>query len=173
MGWTVINAEPLQKLDKSMIALAPHTSWRDMVIGVFTGHIIGVRVRFIGKHSLFRFPLGILMRALGGSPVDRRKNSNLVDQVVEIYRASPTYHLCIAPEGTRKKVDSFKSGFYYIARKANVPVILTKLDYQNKQVIFSDPFYLSENKDETFEMLYDYFDGVIGYHPDKSFIKQK
>ena len=173
MGWTIVNPEPLQQLKQSMIALGPHTSWRDLLIGLISQRAIGVKIRYIAKHTLFRFPLGILLRSLGGSPVNRSIRSGLVDQVVELYKSHEDYHLCITPEGTRERVSRFRTGFYRIAIQAGVPLVLAKFDYASKTLTFSDPFFPSDDKDADFDKIYAFFDGVLGYHPEKSFFLNK
>src|SRR5690606_23843932 len=96
---------------------------------------------FFAKDSLFRFPVGGLFRWLGGIPVDRSKSTNFVDAVINMYNDRDDLLTVISPEGTRSKVESLKTGFYYIAKGANIPVILCRFDYGKKEIHFAKPFY--------------------------------
>ncbi|RMG67109.1 MAG: glycerol acyltransferase [Calditrichaeota bacterium] len=111
---------------------APHTSNWDWVMMLLGKWATGLRVHWAGKHTLFRRPFGPLMRRLGGIPVDRTSSTNLVDQLVAAFASRPDFRLIIAPEGTRKPVDRWKSGFYYIALGAGVPIALGYFDLQRK-----------------------------------------
>ena len=119
-----------------IVAVAPHTSWWDFPVGVLVNSGMRLRANFVGKHTLFSWPIGYLFRWLGGVPVDRRQKNNFVSATVEAFHQNERLHLVIAPEGTRKKVDKFKTGFYHIARLAGVPIVLTKFDWKNKIVDF-------------------------------------
>ena len=119
----------------------PHTSNWDFPIGLLTRRAVGVDIKFLGKHSLFIPPFGWLFRWLGGYPVDRRKRTNLVDSVVDIFNQHDEFVISIAPEGTRKKVDALRTGFYYIARKAGIPILLCSFNYQIRTVLFGPLFY--------------------------------
>ncbi len=117
---------------KSIIIAAPHTSNWDFPFMLMAAYIIGFRISWMGKHTLFWGPFGPLMRALGGIPVDRRSPQNLVQQVAERFARSDALVLAIPPEGTRKQVEYWKSGFYQIARAAQVPIVLGFLDFERK-----------------------------------------
>ena len=114
---------------KFVIAVAPHTSNWDFVVGAAAMFALDLRLAFIGKHTLFRGPFGPLMRWMGGIPVDRTSPHGVVEQSVDAFRRMEHRVLAIAPEGTRKRVPHFKSGFLHIARGAGVPVLLASLDY--------------------------------------------
>ena len=111
------------------------------------------------------------MKWTGGVPVDRKSKNNLVFQIAKIFKSNKEFRLSLAPEGTRKRVKSLKTGFYYIAKESNVPIILMTLDYQNKQSLISEPFYPSDNKEKDFEYINEYFYGVIGKVEEYSFFK--
>jgi 1-acyl-sn-glycerol-3-phosphate acyltransferase len=113
---------------------APHTSNWDLPIFLAAASGLGIRVSWLGKHSLFRFPLGGLFRALGGIPVDRTRHTNLVQHVAEIFRERDGLILGIAADGTRKRVEYWKSGFYQIAMQAGVPIGLAFLDFKTRSV---------------------------------------
>ena len=152
-----------------IILVAPHTSWLDFIIGVAVRSVSGMHhVKFLGKAELFKPPFGWLFRKLGGTPVDRSGHHNLVDAVVKKFNDSEELVIAIAPEGTRKKVDGFKTGFYHIARLANIPVLLAALDFANRKVIFSEPFYVTGNEIEDFERIYSFYRNIEGKYPEKS-----
>jgi 1-acyl-sn-glycerol-3-phosphate acyltransferase len=139
LGWKIIGDAPRQ-LKKYIIIVAPHTSNWDFPLGVAVRSIMRFPSNYLGKQELFRPPFGWIFRKLGGYPVDRSKSSHLVDQVVEIFQKEPQFVLAIAPEGTRKNVTKWKTGFYHIAVKAQVPIMMVALDYANKKVIWAEPF---------------------------------
>jgi 1-acyl-sn-glycerol-3-phosphate acyltransferase len=106
---------------------------------------------------------------MGGTPLDRQKNENKVDAIAAIFIRRKVFRLAIAPEGTRKKVDCWKTGFYYIALKANVPVVAVAFDYGKKQVKIAAPFYPTTNKDADFKILESHYKGITGYVPEYSY----
>ena len=163
-GWHVEGDVPLH-IRKFVVIAAPHTSWWDFPLGLFARAAIGRKIHFIGKADLFKPPLGWIMRWLGGHPVDRSKRSNFVDQVVSLFNEKEEFAISLAPEGTRKKVHSFKTGFYYIARGAGIPVICAQFDYRNRVVIFSKPFYTTEDAEADLRALWNHFAGVQGKRP--------
>ena len=114
-GWKIEGNLP-DNINKYVIIVAHHTSNWDFIIGVAVKLIIRVRARFFAKHSLFSWPMGVMMRSLGGIPIERDKSINRVDQAVEEINNSDNFILIIAPEGTRSKVQRWKTGFYHIAR---------------------------------------------------------
>ena len=140
LGWKVIGGVP-EDLKKCIIIAAPHTSNWDFIIGVMVRSIVGFKSKFLGKKSLFKAPYGWIFRSLGGYPVDRSQRSNLVDQVVEIFNKHEEFCIAIAPEGTRKNVNDWKTGFYYIADGAGIPIVRSRIDIPNKLVEFYEPFW--------------------------------
>ena len=169
LGWTIITEyDELPK--KYVIIVIPHTSNWDFPIGLMVRSAMGFDAKYVGKDSLFRNPvLGAIMRWLGGYPVDRSKNNNFVDAVVDIFNSKEKFAITIAPEGTRRKVDKLKTGFYYIALGARIPIIMIKLDWERKQLVFSRPFFPSGDKGADFEFITAYFRGVKGRNPENSF----
>lgn len=131
----------LPDLPKFVIIAAPHSSNWDFIIGISLVFAIGLDVRFIGKAEVFRGPLGWLMRWLGGLPVDRHRPEGFVEQIVAMFAEREQLVLAIAPEGTRKPVERWKSGFYRIATGAGVPIIPGFFDNEAKAVRFAAPFY--------------------------------
>jgi 1-acyl-sn-glycerol-3-phosphate acyltransferase len=165
-GWKIIGDFPAG-LKKYIVAVAPHTSNWDFLIGVAVRSILRMQnAKFLGKSSLFKPPLGWIFRSLGGYPVDRSKKNDSVQQAAEIFDAHERFILAIAPEGTRKKVDKLKTGFYFIARQAKVPIIPCGFDYKIKRVIIGDPFYPSLSIEQDINTLTSFFRNITGKNPE-------
>ncbi|MGB2225485.1 MAG: 1-acyl-sn-glycerol-3-phosphate acyltransferase [Polaribacter sp.] len=160
LGWKM--DELPTDIKKYVIIAAPHTSWVDFPIAMLYRVATGVMVHYVGKDSLFKGPFGFLFRKLGGFPVDRSSNNNTVDFIVSKFNASENFKLGLSPEGTRKKVDKWKTGFYFIAKGAGVPVVMATLDFGNKYIKVSEPFYPTSNKDKDFEFMRGFFKNVKG-----------
>ena len=130
-GWRAEGQRPLAR--RCVVIAAPHTSnWDLAFLLAFAVHF-GVKLRFMAKHQLFRGPMGTIMRAVGGVPVRRDRRGDMVEQMAELLRDSPEMALTIPAEGTRGYVAHWKSGFYHIARRAEVPIVLSYLDYARKR----------------------------------------
>jgi 1-acyl-sn-glycerol-3-phosphate acyltransferase len=132
-------------LPKFVIAVAPHTSNWDFIVGAGAMFALDLRLTFIGKHTLFRAPLGGLMRWMGGIPVDRSAPHGLVGEAVKAFEGVERRVLAIAPEGTRRRVERFKSGFLHIARGARVPVLLATFDWGARRVRLGPLFHPGED----------------------------
>jgi 1-acyl-sn-glycerol-3-phosphate acyltransferase len=167
MGWQIVGDFP-RTVKKYLIVVAPHTSNWDLLIGILSRTKRKAKAWYIAKDSIFRWPFGGFFRVLGGVPVDRSKNSNFVAQVVEIFNAREEFNITIAPEGTRSKVDQLKSGFYYIALGAKIPMCIVTLDWEHKIITFSDLFYPTGDKEADFEFILNRFRGVKGKNPENS-----
>lgn len=166
LGWKVNGSFP-PELKKYVVAVAPHTSSWDFPVGLAARSILRMHnTKFLGKSQLFRPPFGWIFRALGGYPVDRSSSHDMVDQVVKIFNDHDQFILGLAPEGTRKKVEKFKTGFYYIAKKANVPVIPVGFDFEKKEVIIGQPFFPTNNIEADLESLYSFYRKVKGKNPE-------
>lgn len=163
LGWKLVGNFP-KHLNKYVVIAAPHTSWKDFPIAILARNYTGEKINFIGKSSLFKGPFGFVFRALGGTPVDRSQSCNMVDAIVQIFKNKEEFRLGISPEGTRKKVTQWKTGFYYIAKGANVPIVMATLDFENKQIKISEPFYTTISKEKDFEYFHTFFRGVKGKH---------
>ncbi len=164
MRWKIINDFP--NLNKYLIIAAPHTSWQDFPIAIMAKFIKGVKVNYIGKASLFKPPFGFLFRWLGGAPIERSKSTNKVQAIVDVFNKRDHFILGLSPEGTRQKVYKWKTGFYYIAKGANVPVVMATLDFKHRQIKISKPYYLTDNMEDDFNFFYGYFASVIGKRPE-------
>ena len=131
-GWKIIGVSTYP--EKCMVVTAPHTSNWDFFIGRCYAYIIAIHPKYLIKSELFLPVLGTLIKWNGGIPVYRKAKHNVVDQVVEMINSSNAIIIGIAPEGTRTKVEKWKTGFYHIAVKANAPILLLKMDYEKKEV---------------------------------------
>lgn len=156
-GWKVVDHRPAG-LGQAIYVVAPHTSNWDFVVGVFARSIARLdSARYLAKKQLFVWPFGWLFRALGGYPVDRSKHTNITDQVVGYFRTIPDFCIGITPEGTRKQVNTWKTGFWRIAKGAGVPLILTSFDYGRKEVTFREPFWVTDDMDADIKWMMDHF----------------
>lgn len=164
-GWKIEGALP-PELKKAVIVVAPHTHWLDFVVGLAVRSVMRMtHVKFLGKAELFKPPFGFLFKWLGGTPVDRSGSHQLVDAVVAKFDATDELVLALSPEGTRKRVDRLRTGFYYIARRSAVPIVMAALDFENKRVIFAPPFMPTENDAADIERILAFFRPVKGKLP--------
>ena len=141
--WRLEGAFP--DVAKCVVAVAPHTSNWDFPTGAAAMFALDLKLRFIGKHTLFVWPFAAFLRWMGGIPVDRRAAHGVVGEAVAAFRAAPRMVLVIAPEGTRTKVERFKSGFLHIARGAGVPVVLVALDWATRTIRIGPTFGVGED----------------------------
>lgn len=165
-GWSLRNPFP-PHLPRAVLAVGPHTSWHDFIIGVAARSLMRVGpIHFLGKKELFDGPFGWLFRALDGTPVDRFSSKGMVEQVAELFSKDENFKIALAPEGTRKKVDKLRSGFYHIAQKAGVPIVLVGFDFKTKQVCFSEPL-LPSDEEQDMKKILQFFAGITGKFPEK------
>lgn len=161
LGWKIIG-EPPRNLKKFIIIVAPHTSNWDFFLGLATRSIQRFPANFLGKQELFRKPYGWIFRKLGGYPVDRKSSTHLVDQIVAIAKREEQFIVAIAPEGTRKSVDKWKTGFYHIALGAGIPLVMVAVDYPDKKLFWSEPLIPSGNLDADAQIIDRFFEGKRG-----------
>lgn len=141
-------------LPKYVVVGAPHrTNW-DLPHTLAAGLHYGLRINWMGKDTIFRWPFGGLMRWLGGVAVDRSKSNNAVNAMIAEFKSRERFYLVIPPEGTRKQVEKWKSGFYHIAVGAGVPIVLVYIDYKRRQVGLAEVFYPSGDYDTDIEKIY-------------------
>ncbi len=159
--WTIKGDVP-RDITKYIIAVAPHTSNWDFLIGLAVRSIKRFKSNFLGKKELFTSPFGWLFTRLGGYPVDRSQHTHLVDQVVQLIQANDHFVVAIAPEGTRKNVTKWKTGFYHMAYKGGIPIVFASFDYPSKTVEFSPPFYPSGDFSKDAIEITRFFDGKRG-----------
>tara|TARA_Y100000385_G_scaffold88225_1_gene90764 strand:+ start:2590 stop:3132 length:543 start_codon:yes stop_codon:yes gene_type:complete len=165
LGWSFGGFDQFSSVKKAVVIAAPHTSWHDFYIGVLLRSIIQIEANFVGKESLFNPITGWFFKALGGAPIKRNGNENQVDAIARLFNNRKIFRMVLAPEGTRKKVDTWKTGFYYIAKKANVPIVMITFDFKNKKNWISEPFFPTDDIDSDFEFMRSFFEGVIGKVP--------
>lgn len=133
---------------------------------------LGIKVRYLGKHSLFKPPFGWFFRALGGIPVVRHKNHDTVGQVAELVKSSDHILLALSPEGTRSYTDYWKTGFYHIAERASVPIVMFYLDTKTRTIGYSDPLPVTGNIEEDFKHFADFYKDKVGFKPEQASIVQ-
>ncbi|MBF1552995.1 MAG: 1-acyl-sn-glycerol-3-phosphate acyltransferase [Prevotella salivae] len=164
LGWTkcVTVAHP----DKFIICLAPHTSNWDFIIGQLYAQAEGFKINFLMKREWFFWPLGVIFRSLGGIPVWRSKHTSMTDNLAETAKTKDSFKLCITPEGTRSPNTEWKKGFYFIALKAEIPILLYGVDYEKKKIVCTDSFTPSDNIDEDMPKIKSYFKDFKGKKPE-------
>lgn len=167
MGWKIEGAFNPEIL-KSVVIVVPHTSWHDFYIGAFTRKIIQVNINYVAKKELFRPPFGWYFRWMGGEPLDRTPGQNKVEAIAGIFKNKKEFRLAMAPEGTRKKVEKWKTGFYYIARKAEVPIVPVAFDYGRKTVVIHPAFFPTGEIDKDLSFLRSLYRDVRGKVPEFS-----
>lgn len=165
LGWKIVGGFK-SEIKKAVIIVIPHTSWHDFYIGVFTRRISKIQINWIGKRELFKWPFGWYFRYMGGTPIDRTPGQNKVEAIADIFNSKEEFRLTLAPEGTRKKVETWKTGYYYIAQAANVPIIPVSFNYKIKTVTINDPFFLTGDIAADTVILRSYYDGVVGKNPE-------
>ncbi|QIP12349.1 glycerol acyltransferase [Spirosoma aureum] len=163
-GWQVVG--PVPHLPKGIWAVAPHSTNWDFLVGLGVRPTIHVWIQYLAKSSLFSWYSGWLFRLLGGKPVYRDKSHNLVDAIVAVFNQNEQLQICIAPEGTRSNVSKLKTGFYYIALEAHVPIIPVGFDWPRKLVIIGNPIYVTGNYEMDMLPFYEFFSQVHGVKKD-------
>jgi 1-acyl-sn-glycerol-3-phosphate acyltransferase len=165
-GWKVTSGVP-EGISKAVVVMAPHTSNWDFVIGRLAFASQGVRISLMIKKESFFFPLGPILKALGGIPVDRRHSQNTVKTITKHFEESEKFFLIITPEGTRKRVDRWKKGFYFIAENAKVPILLGYLDYRKKEGGIGPTIIPGGDFDRDFARIQDFYRDKHACHPEK------
>lgn len=166
MGWQLVGTFP--KIGKCVVIVVPHTSNLDFFLGLLIKRVLNEEFNFVAKKSLFQWPWGWYFRWVGGMPIDRSKSTNFVEACAQLIKQSPKIHLTLAPEGTRKKVEEWKTGFYYIAKRAQVPIVMVAFDYGKKQIKISDARYTTDDKESDFTAYKLFYKGVKGKVPENS-----
>ncbi len=165
-GWKLQGIIP-QGIKKCVIIAAPHTSNVDFFIGRLAYFAIGVKIKFLIKKEVFVFPLGPILKAWGGIPVDRGKRNNIVDEVVKLFNSTDSAYVLITPEGTRKLAKRWKKGFYFIAQQAQVPIALGYADYAKKEAGVGSVINPSGNYEKDLKIIQDFYRDKTARHPEK------
>lgn len=145
-----------------MVIVVPHTSWHDFYLGLMVRRILGVDIKYLAKKELFKPPFGWYFKWMGGTALDRTPGQNKVEAIAAIFDQKEEFRLAIAPEGTRKKVAEWKTGFYYIARSANVPIVMIAFDFGRKQVKISKPLWTTNDREQDFLEIREFYKEVTG-----------
>jgi 1-acyl-sn-glycerol-3-phosphate acyltransferase len=170
-GWHVDGKLP--DIPKYIIIGAPHTSNWDFVLFLGVIFHLKVNVNYMGKAELFRNPFGWFFYWCGGVPVDRKKSTGLVEQMVKVCEQSDKFILIIAPEGTRHFVTEWKRGFYHIAKTAGIPIVMAKVDGKQKTVRVGQIFQPTEDMEADIKTIQGFFAGLVGLNPRKKYITLK
>jgi len=165
MGWTLTQQDPGAR--RYVLALAPHTSNWDFVIGILAAWGLGLKAHWVAKRRLFDSPLGPIFRFWGGIPVDRSRPGDLSKQLVSMFVDADHFVLGIAPEGTRSFSDHWKTGFWHIAKAAQVPVVLAYIDYPRKQIGIGESFVPGDDMEADFLKIRAFYADKRGRFPDK------
>ena len=163
LGWKVVGQLP--KKEKFIAAVAPHTSNWDFVVAIASMLAMNLRVRFMGKKTLFVWPFNLVLKSWGGIAIDRNAKHGVVEQMVETFKQSEHLVLGIAPEGTRKKTKQWKSGFLHIAYQADVPVVPVSLDFAKKQLEFHPEIVIGDDIPKELDQMKKIFSHVCAKNP--------
>lgn len=166
LGWKLNIEDP--GVEKYVLIVAPHTSNWDFPLGIAAARAIRLDAHFMAKHTVFRRPFGWIFRGLGGIPVYRGQGRNLSEQLAEYFRSRDRFILGIAPEGTRSKLDHWKTGFYHIARAAEVPIVMAFLDYGRKEIGMGGAFMPTEDMQECFEKIRTFYADRVAKKPENT-----
>ena len=164
-GWRVIKNDVKEK--SYVIVAVPHTSNWDFVIARLGVSSVGIPQKVLMKKEMFLFPFGYLFKALGAMPIDRKGSIKMVDYIIQLFKEKDNFIFSISPEGTRGYVEKWKTGFYHIAIKANVPLVFGRLDYGKKVLEFSKAFYPTGDFSKDFIEIINYFKEAKGRFPEK------
>jgi 1-acyl-sn-glycerol-3-phosphate acyltransferase len=163
-GWRLVSDAP--RLPKFVAVVAPHTSNWDFFVGIGVIYALDLEVRWLGKHTIFRGPVGALLRALGGRPVRRNSPEGVVAEVAAAIRAEPQFVLGLAPEGTRSRVSHWRTGFYRIAEAAGVPIVPVWFDWSRREVGIGAPLVPSGDVEADVATLQASFRPEMARHPE-------
>ncbi len=163
-GWRIT---PFPAIDKAVVIGGPHTSNWDALVGFLSGSALKLNATILIKESAFKWPLGILMRRMGGMPIDRARTAGVVEQAVEQFARRDRMVMIVTPEGTRTNAPRWKTGFYHIARQANVPIILAAADYAEKTLTYPLIIEPSGNMETDMQRMIECFGNVTPRHPEK------
>jgi 1-acyl-sn-glycerol-3-phosphate acyltransferase len=165
IDWKLVGTFPTN-IKKTISIVAPHTTWMDFPIGLGARAEIeltnNITLSFLGKAELFKGFFGWLFKGLGGIPVERFSKNDMVQSVVNLFNSHENLHIALAPEGTRKAVSKLRTGFYYMAKQANVPIIMIGFDFEKKEVIVNKPFFLTDDMEEDLKVIARFYNTIGG-----------
>ena len=165
-GWKTVGSIP--NISQAVVLAVPHTSNIDGIYALPCLFALDLKISIMGKHTLFKIPvLAQLMRWLGIIPINREAKGSVLQASIDKFKNNKTLFLGLAPEGTRKYTDSWKTGFYYLAVGAGVPILPVALDYNTKEVRFLEMVYPTGNIEEDLPKIYAQYGGVMPYHPER------
>jgi len=165
-GWTIRGEFPYH-IPKMVLAAGPHTSAWDFIVGLAIKHQLKIKHgHFLGKKELFDGPFGWFFRKMGGIPVDRSSSTGMVQQVAHEFSRQDHFILAMSPEGTRKRVDKLKTGFYHIAKEAHVPILPIGFDFLKKEIIIGEPL-IPSNEEADLKHIISFLGACHGKHPEK------
>ena len=164
-GWTINLVQELPS--KCVICVAPHTSNWDFIIGILVKYALHIKANFFMKKEWFFFPMGYLMRSLGGIAIQRDKKLRMTDQMAAEFEKHETLCVAITPEGTRSYNPDWKKGFYFIAEKAGVPIVFAALDFKKKEIKLGEQFIPTGDVDADMMLIKAYFKDVNAKFPEK------
>ena len=160
MGWRIEGEIP--NLPKFLAIAAPHTTNWDFVLGMATLMAMNIRVHWLGKDAIFTWPIRYVWKWLGGRPVDRSKAHGVVDQIVQMFKDEPQFILGLSPEGTRKNMPKWRSGFYHIATGAQVPILMAYFDFDHKVLGIGPLFHPTGDLDKDMVAMQNYYKPFSG-----------
>jgi 1-acyl-sn-glycerol-3-phosphate acyltransferase len=163
LGWTLVDDRPKEK--HYVLVGYPHTSNWDFLLAMLFKFGKGLHFNWVAKHTLFRWPFGGIMRALGGIGIDRSRSQGFTAELSEQFKQRPELAIVIAPEGTRSYTDYWRSGFYHIAREAGVPLVLGYVCYRSKRVGFGPTVHLTDDPEADLAKIRAFYADKVGLHP--------
>ena len=164
MGWKIHG--PLPSFPKFVVIAAPHTSNWDFIIGIAAMFKLDLHVQWLGKHTIFRWPFRGFFTSLGGIPVDRAESEGIVELMIRRFQNEEHFILGLSPEGTRKKVEQWKTGFYYIAFGAKVPIVPVAFNYSDHTITIYPAFVPSGNLEQDLVTLRSLYSSKMAKYPD-------
>jgi len=165
-GWHLVGEAP--RLAKYLVVFGPHTCNWDFPLAMLAAAGFGIRLRWLGKHTIFRWPVAGFLRRIGGIPVHRDRHEGIVTQITAAYAASDSLVIGMTPEGTRTQTPYWRSGFYHMARAAGVPIVLASLDWPTRRITLGPAIVPSDDLAADMAAIRAFYAGARGIHPDKA-----
>ncbi|HRH63003.1 MAG TPA: 1-acyl-sn-glycerol-3-phosphate acyltransferase [Bacteroidia bacterium] len=164
-GWKIGTPLP-SDLKKCIVLAAPHTSNWDFVYGIVSVHLFKLKINYLAKRELFVWPIKNIFLQSGGIPVERKGHHHLVENMIELIKSRDSIILAIPPEGTRKAVKKWKTGFYHMAIGANVPVVLGYIDYKTRTAGFGPALFMSGDKEKDAKLIRSFYEKIQAKYPE-------